>query len=952
MKKTLLWLACCFACIFSVHAQTLYGLTGEGGNDGVGSLIKFIPSTNNLTVSKSFENYTSGPVHTNFIQASDGKLYGMTSFGGNKYGTHGYGSGAIFSFDPSNSAYTKLKNFDGADGDSPSGSLIQANNGKLYGMTRYGGNSAGGGNYYSYGVIFSFDPVSSTYTKIIDFDSTNGANPFGSLLQASDGKLYGTTSAGGSKDSGVIFSYDLLSSTYTKLKDFGGAIGANPTGSLIEASDGKLYGTTGNGGSDSNGPGGVIFSFDPSTSVYTKLKDFGGADGASRPTGSLIQASNGKLYGMTAYGGSGNGVIFSFDPFSFTYAKLKDFLIAGSNHGTVGCLMQAGNGKLYGMTRGGGSYGYGVIFSFDPAFSTYAKLKDFDGINGAEPWGSLMQASNGKLYGMTHTGGIINGVIFSFDPSSSTYTKLKNFDAPDGRTPIGSLVHASNGKLYGVTGDGGSGAGGVIFSFDPLTSTFTKLKDFDYGGIDGSSPAGSLMQASNGKLYGMRTHSGVIFSFDPGSSTYTKLKDFASSNVDGANPSGNLMQASDGKLYGMTTIGGSSDDGGVIFSFDPTSSTYTKLKDFVRINGSFADGANPGGSLVQASNGKLYGVTNIGGSGHTPFYGGNGPGVIFSFDPSTSTYAKLIDFDSTNGAFPAGSLIQASDGKLYGITSAGGSTNNGVIFSFDPSTSIYTKLKDFSGAGGIKPYGSLMQANDGKLYGMTTSGGNNNNYGVIFSFDPSTSTYTKLKDFDGINGIPWYNNSAFIELESGGLPVSLLNFWGKNIGNSNQLTWKVENEQGLNNYELQRGIDGKNFTGVGQIKATGNNSYTYVDAVLARVSSTYYYRLKIIDKDGSFTYSQICTIRLNASNNSIRVSPNPATKSIRLETASGSLLTGNSSTATIRIYSSVMQLLQTKSISKADGGTIIIPVEKLASGIYYLQLVNGTASSVLKFVKE
>ena len=84
------------------------------------------------------------------------------------------------------------------------------------------------------------------------------------------------------------------------------------------------------------------------------------------------------------------------------------------------------------------------------------------------------------------------------------------------------------------------------------------------------------------------------------------------------------------------------------------------------------------------------------------------------------------------------------------MTLNGGSSGDGVIFSFDPSSSTYTKLKDFDGTNGANPYGSLIQASDGKLYGMTLGG--SSNHGVIFSFDPSSSTYTKLKDFDGTNG--------------------------------------------------------------------------------------------------------------------------------------------------------------------------------------------------------
>ena len=130
------------------------------------------------------------------------------------------------------------------------------------------------------------------------------------------------------------------------------------------------------------------------------------------------------------------------------------------------------------MTAGGGSNGFGVIFSFDPSTSTYTRLKDFDGIvSGAFPNGSLVQAGNGKLYGMTNSGGNSQqGVIFSFDPSTYTYTKLKDFvyNSIDGSAPLGSLMLASNGKLYGMTWNGGSNL--LVLSFPlilplPLTQS-------------------------------------------------------------------------------------------------------------------------------------------------------------------------------------------------------------------------------------------------------------------------------------------------------------------------------------------------------------------------------------------------------------------------------------------------------------------------------------------------
>src|SRR5687767_9972245 len=105
MKKIYLFIILQIAvCTLSIQAQTLYGTSG-GGSDGGGTINKFIPATNNLIVAKSFESIAGNPMG-NFIQASDGKLYGMTQLGGSS------GHGVIFSLNPSSSTYTKLKDFD------------------------------------------------------------------------------------------------------------------------------------------------------------------------------------------------------------------------------------------------------------------------------------------------------------------------------------------------------------------------------------------------------------------------------------------------------------------------------------------------------------------------------------------------------------------------------------------------------------------------------------------------------------------------------------------------------------------------------------------------------------------------------------------------------------------------------------------------------------------------
>src|SRR5215218_3010189 len=135
----------------------------------------------------------------------------------------------------------------------------------------------------------------------------------------------------------------------------------------------------------------------------------------------------------------------------------------------------------------------------------------------------------------------------------------------------------------------------------------------------------------------------------------------------------------------------------------------------------------------------FYGMTTKGGSYNL--------GTIFAINPSTGSFQNLWNFDSTNGATPRGCLLQAADGKLYGFTSRGGFHNNGVLFSYDTATTTFTKLLDFDSSSGAYPLGSLIQASDGKLYGMTSEGGVYSN-GVIFSFDLGTTAYKRLWDFN------------------------------------------------------------------------------------------------------------------------------------------------------------------------------------------------------------
>jgi uncharacterized repeat protein (TIGR03803 family) len=268
------------------------------------------------------------------------------------------------------------------------------------------------------------------------------------------------------------------------------------------------------------------------------------------------------------------------------------------------CLLGALNAdaQMWGNTINGGVDNLGVIFTVGNDGTGLTVQKQFQmttTIKEMAPLGNVIQATNGKFYGLASAGSA-NGAIFEYNPSTSTYAALYRFTDPaNGTYPNGSLLQASDGKLYGTTNTGGSNNGGVIFDYDITTSTFTKRYDFGATGTDGSFPYGSLIQALNGKLYGTTgtggaSSGGVIFEFDPSNGAYAVKYDFVSNSMDptGSVPLGDLVQVpSSGKIYGMTSYGGANDLG-VLFEYDITAGTVT-----TKVNFSTTNGGAPNGSL-------------------------------------------------------------------------------------------------------------------------------------------------------------------------------------------------------------------------------------------------------------------------------------------------------------------------------------------------------------------
>jgi uncharacterized repeat protein (TIGR03803 family) len=272
-----------------------YSTTGEGGTGSWGVLFKMTPE-GTVTVLHNFtQNGTDGvfPLSPPIL-ASDGNFYGTTSYGGIN------GAGTVYKLTPAG-VYTIIYNLDSVDGYSAQSSPTLGANGNLYIATLLGGsNQCGALLEISTGGV-----LSNAYS----FEcGATGGYPQGSLLKGADGNFYGTADNGGAYSQGVLFKLT-PNFDYSVLYSFGATTtdGAEPNGGLIQATNGNLYGVDYYGGSFNDGTIYDYSSAGESSTLYSWNRE-------NDAEGQFIQHTNGMLYGVTYAGGTKNrGSIYSLN---------------------------------------------------------------------------------------------------------------------------------------------------------------------------------------------------------------------------------------------------------------------------------------------------------------------------------------------------------------------------------------------------------------------------------------------------------------------------------------------------------------------------------------------------------------------------------------------------------------------------------------------------------------
>lgn len=395
----------------------------------------------------------------------------------------------------------------------------------------------------------------------------------------------------------------------------------------------------------------------------------------------------------------------------------------------------------------------------------------------SNPIGNLALGSDGALYGVvapvTSVGG---GLIYrAAVDGSDTRTLYQLSPTADGFTPGAGLTLGSDGMLYGTTKYGRAGelrASGTVFRVSQTGTNFTVLHRFEAytttstdatpKNADGAFPEAELTEGTDGYLYGVTSGggtngTGTVFKLSKEGDGFAVLHTFAADTdtttsglvvtVDGASPFGQLVQGADGKLYGTASLGGANGRG-TIFRLGTDGTGFEVLKEFSATTADAttallenADGAVPLAGLTVVSDGvndTFYGVTSIGGT--------TGHGVIFSIS-TDGTYTVRHAFDGLTGQRPVAELLLANDGRLYGtavaggVTSTGGASSFGTLFAYDPAGAAFTRLYSFASTIGAQPSTRLVQQSSTVFYG-TISAGSSCGYGSIYRYSAAGDTVT------------------------------------------------------------------------------------------------------------------------------------------------------------------------------------------------------------------
>jgi uncharacterized repeat protein (TIGR03803 family) len=407
-----------------VAPQAALLLASDGKLYGTAGSIFRLETDGGVTLVHALTQLEGTTLVAPLIEPTTGHLFGTAELGG----AGGYGT--VFDCDFAGNLEVVYAFEGSAEGLAPSAGVVQGADGSFYGTTQEGGVAG-------QGVIFRLDS-SNSLTVLHALLNGEGLWPRANLTFGPDGRLYGTTFGSDGFAGPSAFAIDTLGS-FDLLHSFSWNEARQLYAGLLWSSASQLWGA---------GFGTGPFRLDPGGTVTLVPVD----DPTS--TGTLIE-SDGSLYGTST------GSVYKIT--GSTSQTLHTFPEPNGYYNFLAGLLKAADGNFYGTTEWGGAYNGGTVFRMDPS-GTVTTIHDFQFPDGTNPGAALIQASDGFLYGTT-AGGAVGyfGTVYRIDYSGTGFSMVHAFSGLDGREPAGSVIQASDGSLVGTTFLGGALNGGTIF---------------------------------------------------------------------------------------------------------------------------------------------------------------------------------------------------------------------------------------------------------------------------------------------------------------------------------------------------------------------------------------------------------------------------------------------------------------------------------------------------------
>jgi uncharacterized repeat protein (TIGR03803 family) len=895
-----------------------------------------------------------------------------------KMWAHQYGE--YFYANPDGTEFTRA--FEG--GDNKASNLFKDANGNLYGVAKVGLapytqpalikispegittlrqlpdnvryytlSMADGLDGFMYGITDAHSPLRCRLFKIrydgSDYQETvlpalPSFNPGSGIIRASDGNFYGLSSGNGAFKKGCLYKFDTSIASLQIIYSFSGTDGIAPLSTPIEGPDGFLYGTARLGGSNNKG---VLFKIDKSGVSYTKLLDFDGGNTGSWPMGNLLLIDE-FFYGFATNGGpSQKGVLFKIKPDGSSFTAVAHFGTASSYWiaGLTGKLLMDDEGLLYSHTFDSNTLG-GNTFRLKPdgtGFQLFPNTMEIQQFVSSPPATvKLFSPADGETDVFTHFTAVVEARAFAFNytlevSESENFSESITFTSATSAIDITGLE--AGATYYARASTNTWPLPGPTTTF--TTSTSTSLPSQRLWGVTMYQGATICGTNRGGSVFSLGTDGDFIVHQRPSCTGIPSPSEGFGET---------LILGNDGFLYGLTSR---------LFRID-VQGNYTSICDSLNMPTSF---------MSQARNGKLYVAVSQ--------YRGNNAADVFTFD-LTAEHIKadlLFHLSPSNiGHDVASAPLDLGDGYLYGVMAAGGTMGGGTIYKFRHDGTGLQVLHNFeplnSLPNSLHNELPLRDGHDGYLYGVRNST-DINRTGWIYRIRPNGQDYTVLHNFtdtrnDGyipLGGVLIIRDSLFGVtlgggLLSGGGTVYTMHKNGSgfhqihNLGqipaalNSPMGSLVVDNTGTL--YGMAYGGGPLNTGGVYKLKQDGSGFEEMV-IFTSETGNSPMGSLVVVDEETPSLVRKPVDTKANAT--LIEVSnkesdqkslyPNPFTSTFRLGLANEEL-----------VHVTITDINGRELVSEKFTNANTELGEGLATGMYFVRVIQGTRVSTFRVVKK